>query len=153
MSKKLNLNQNLKKNQEHSVYVVTMFPLRSVTVWQRCWPAEPRNSPPFECPWNGKKSENMSPPKEFSKLLLCASLWAWKWLSKCLLCWECVGCPKTSKSLKMSSKLKLNDWWNCPPLVPRLLSLEKGLLLIWSYSCLLLVSDRVSYAEEQNKVH
>ena len=159
---KLTSNQSisLSLNQEHSVYVVTMLPLRWVTVRQCCCLAEPWNLPPVlpECPLNenisANMSSNMSPPKELWKCLLCllcASSWDWKWLSKCLLCWECGDCPNTSKSLKMSSKLKLNGWWGWPPLALAP-SRPKGLLLIWSYSCLLLLSDNVSYAEEQSKV-
>lgn len=121
-------------SQEQSVKVVTMFPLRWVTVLQCCFPE----------PWNllsvlelcelkeniFSKSSNMSskspPPKPPCwNCLLClfiVSRWAWKWLSKCLFWWAwfwewewkwcwCRCCwPNSSKSLKMSSKLKLNDW-------------------------------------------
>lgn len=146
--------------QEQSVNVVTMLPLRSVTVlqcglpelWNLLWVL-------VWCPSNenilsmsSNTSSNTPPPKELWKCLLCVSSWAWKRLSKCLLLWEWGFCPKTSNPLNKSSKLKLNGWrkWSPPPLVP---FPENGLLLIWSYSCLRLSSDNVSYAVKKQQNH
>lgn len=161
-------NENRKRMNycpEQSVYVVTIFPLRWVTVLQCLldpWNlfsvctvcrlvvvSKPVKENIFSISSN--MSSNNPPPKENSwKWCLCLlepSWRVWKWFSKCFLDRVFWFWPKNPKSLNKSSKLKLNDCSKGLPLAFCPLPLVKALCPSVSYSFRLLASESVSYAE------